>query len=141
VSGAEPAQPLRFAAYAAIFGKRDMGGDIILPGAFATTLARRATEGKALPLLWQHRPDIRLGTIEYVAEDAKGLRVVARFDRTDNPAARALLAGKATGVSLGYRAIDAAQVGGNRELRAVDLFEVSLVTHPMQPFARVHLVR
>ena len=34
-------QALRFAGYAALFGKRDAGRDTIHPGAFARTLAER----------------------------------------------------------------------------------------------------
>ena len=53
--------PVRFAGYAAIFRKRDSGGDTILPGAFKGSLERRLAEGLKLPLLWQHRPDQRIG--------------------------------------------------------------------------------
>ena len=49
---------LRFAGYAALFGKRDAGRDLIRKGAFARTLASRSD---ALPLFWQHRPDLRVG--------------------------------------------------------------------------------
>lgn len=134
------APPLRFAGYAALFGKRDLSGDVIVPGAFAHSLAVHAAEGKPLPLYWQHRPDRRIGWIDHVAEDAKGLRVIARFDNPDHPAARALKEGAVSGISFGYRAVDAVASGKGRELRSVDLFEVSLVTHPMQPLARVHLI-
>jgi phage head maturation protease len=43
------------------------------------------------------------------------------------------------GLSFGYRVRDAVS-GTNRELRDLDLVEVSLVTFPMQPRARVHAV-
>ena len=65
---------LRFAGYAALFGRRDAGRDVIRAGAFARTLADRAGP---IPLLWQHRPDLRIGWIETAAEDARGLRVIA----------------------------------------------------------------
>ena len=42
---------MRFAGYAALFGKRDAGRDLVLPGAFAKTLAERRDP---LPLYWQH---------------------------------------------------------------------------------------
>lgn len=134
------APPLRFAGYAAIFDKRDMGGDVIRRGAFAHSLARRAAAGEPLPLFWQHRPDRRIGWVDHIAEDAKGLRVIGRFDNPDHPAARALKDGAVSGISFGYRAVDAAPSGKGRELREVEVFEVSLVTHPMQQLARVHLI-
>ena len=128
---------LRFAGYAALFDRRDAGRDTIRPGAFARTLAERRAP---LPLYWQHRPDLRIGWIEQAAEDGKGLRVVASIDNPDGGAAAALKAGKVTGLSFGYRPRGFAQDAAGRELRDVDLFEISLVTHPMQHGARVHLV-
>ncbi|WP_225207790.1 HK97 family phage prohead protease [Novosphingobium huizhouense] len=132
--------PIRFAGYAAVFGKRDSGGDTIVPGAFAATLAARAAAGMRLPLYWQHRPDQQIGWVESAEEDARGLRVIAQVTATDSPAARALARGAVDGLSFGYRVRDGALRGGGRELRALDLLEVSLVSRPMQPLARVHMV-
>ena len=128
---------LRFAGYAALFDKRDAGRDMIRPGAFTRTLAEQRAP---LPLYWQHRPDQRIGWIEQAAEDGRGLRVVARIDNPVGGAAAALKAGKVTGLSFGYRARGFSRDRNGRELKDVDLFEVSLVSHPMQHDARVHLV-
>ena len=99
-------------------------------GAFAASLK----EGRAVPLLWQHRPGVNIGMIEALAEDARGLRVVARVT---HPTAAALIArGALTGLSFGYR-VRRARGGNPRELTALDLAEVSLVAAPMQPLARV----
>lgn len=135
----------RFAGYAAIFGRVDAGGDVIRAGAFSASLAARAAAGDRLPLFWQHRPDQQIGWVERAAEDGKGLRVIARLANPDGDNAALLREGEVTGLSFGYRAREAraivlpgAQVG--RELSDVDIFEISLVTEPMQPAARVHLV-
>lgn len=128
---------LRFAGYAALFGLRDAGKDVIRKGAFARTLADRRTP---VPLFWQHRADQRIGWIETIAEDDKGLRVVAVIDNPDGGAAAALKRGEATGLSFGYRAHRFRPDGTGRELLDVELFEISLVTSPMQHGARVHLV-
>jgi hypothetical protein len=128
---------LRFAGYAALFGQRDAGRDVIRPGAFARTLAARTAP---LPLFWQHRPDQRIGWVEHLAEDRRGLRVVARIDNPAGGAAAALQRGTVTGLSFGYRARRFTRDDAGRELTEVDLFEVSLVTHPMQSAARVHLL-
>ena len=137
-------QALRFAGYAAVFGKRDSGGDVITPGAFAETLAARAAAGVRLPLLWQHRAGQRIGWIDVAEEDRHGLRVIASLSPGAGPAAtlaaKALAEGAVNGLSFGYRVRDAAPQGGGRQLRALDLIEVSLVTRPMQPLARVHYV-
>ncbi|MEJ2410041.1 MAG: HK97 family phage prohead protease, partial [Novosphingobium sp.] len=125
--------PLRFAGYAALFGKRDAGHDTIRPGAFARTLAER---NDPLPLFWQHRADLHVGWVETVAEDTRGLRVIAAIDNPEGAAGLALTRGAVNGLSFGYRTRDSLRTAGGRELIAVDLFEVSLVTHPMQHGAR-----
>ena len=48
--------------------------------------------------------------------------------------------GKVDGLSFGYRVREAKSAGALRELIELDLVEVSLVAHPMQPKARVHAV-
>jgi uncharacterized protein len=128
---------LRLAGYAALFDKRDAGRDTIRKGAFARTLAERR---EPLPLFWQHRPEMRIGWVETIAEDARGLRVIASLDNPDGAAALALRRGAVGGLSFGYRARAFRRDGVGRELTAIDLFEVSLVTHPMQFAARVHLI-
>lgn len=129
---------LRFAGYAALFGKRDAGRDVIQPGAFARTLAERHDP---IPLFWQHRADLRVGWVETAAEDARGLRVIASLDNPDGAAGLALQRGTVSGLSFGYRVRDARRTREGRELLDVELFEVSLVTHPMQHGARVHFVK
>ena len=128
---------MRLAGYAALFGRRDAGRDTIRAGAFQRTLAERS---EPLPLFWQHRPDQRIGWVESAAEDARGLRVIARIDNPDGGAGAALRRGTVTGLSFGYRARGFTRDAAGRELTEIDLFEVSLVTHPMQHGARVHLI-
>ena len=115
---------MRLAGYAAIFDAPDKGGDIVRKGAFA----RAAKAG--VPLLWQHDRNRRIGYVESLSEDARGLRVIARLDDEEPP----VQAG--TGLSFGYR-VRAMNKQDYRELTDLDLIEVSVVTHPMQPLARV----
>lgn len=123
---------VRFAGYAAVFDRVDHGGDVVRPGAFAGVAA-------GVPLLWQHLPGEAIGTVERVEEDARGLRVIGRVSgRTGagRAAARALKERAVDGLSFGYR-VREARGAGPRELLALELVEVSVVTHPMQPLARV----
>ena len=64
---------MRLAGYAAIFDAPDRGGDIVRKGAFA----RAAKAG--LPLLWQHDTARRIGFVESLSEDERGLRVIAQI--------------------------------------------------------------
>ena len=125
---------LRFAGYAAVFGRPDKGGDIIRKGAFARALERAGE----VPLLWQHRAGAVIGRIEHLSEDERGLRVIASIG--DARASRLLGSGKVDGLSFGYRVREAKSAGSHRELVELDLVEVSLVANPMQSKARVHAV-
>ena len=129
---------VRFAGYAAIFDRVDKGGDIIRPGAFGAF-----PEGRALPLLWQHDPLRRIGTVNFVREDRRGLRVigtVSTASRAGREAAAMLSGGSVKGLSFGYR-VKRATGENPRELLDLDVAEISLVTSPMQAWARVHLVQ
>ena len=110
---------MRFAGYAALFDRADRSGDVIRAGAFAGV-------SRDLPLLWEHGG--RVGAVERVEEDARGLRVVARVERPVRPG---------MGLSIGYRIRAARELKGGRELLDLELVEVSLVRLPMQPLARV----
>jgi len=118
----------RFAGYAAVFDVPDRGGDVVRRGAF----------GRAgpVPLLWQHN-GAPVGTIERLAEDRRGLRVIGHVSAPE--LAEAVARGAVTGLSFGYR-VTAARGGVRREIEGLDLVEISLVTRPMQPLARVHAV-
>ncbi len=128
---------MRLAGYAALFDRADASRDTIRPGAFARTLAER--DG-ALPLYWQHRPEQRIGWVERVAEDARGLRVIASLDNPAGRAATMLEQGAVSGLSFGYRARAFRHSAAGRLLEDIELLEVSLVTHPLQHAARVHLI-
>ena len=129
---------MRFAGYAAIFDRPDRGGDIVRAGAFERSLKRGVG---AVPLLWQHRPGRPVGRIEYLREDRRGLRVIARL--SDGPPGRAAAAllreGRVAGLSFGY-CVRHSSGAAPRELTELELLEISLVTEPMQPKARVHMV-
>ncbi len=127
-----------FAGYASVFGVPDLGRDIVRPGAFAKSLARRGPSG--VRMLWQHDPAEPIGHWLSLSEDRHGLRVAGRLN-LDVQRARELAAlledGALDGLSIGFRVIEARPERGGRSLLALDLWEVSLVTFPLQPVARV----
>ena len=136
---------VRFAGYAALFDQVDRGGDVVKRGAFMRSLeAANGLGNRRIPLLYGHNPLKRIGEIELLAEDAKGLRVIAALHNW-TPAAREVAAlveaGSLTGLSFGYQVRGMEQgARGTRTLTDLDLIEVSLVPTPMQPKARVHMV-
>jgi HK97 family phage prohead protease len=130
---------MRFAGYAALFDRVDRGGDVVRPGAFARAVKAGPEH---LPLLWQHESGKPIGRIEMMAEDARGLRVIGRLSERSaagREAAALLREGAVSGLSFGYN-VRGKRDGARRELTDLELIEVSLVTFPMQPAARVHAV-
>ncbi|MGL5447932.1 MAG: HK97 family phage prohead protease [Rhabdaerophilum sp.] len=129
-----------FEGYASLFGVVDLGRDVVMPGAFRSTLSRRSTG--EIKLLWQHDPGQPLGEWLEIAEDRRGLFVAGKFDLS-LPKARELhrlvSRGAIDGLSIGYRTEgekrDAAT--GLRRIEKLDLWEISIVTFPLLPQARI----
>lgn len=129
-----------FEGYASVFDRMDRGRDIVLKGAFARSIAERGARG--IKLLWQHDPSEPVGVLDSVREDSRGLHVRGRLLlglKRAEEAYALLQAGALDGLSIGFRTIlaDREAKTGVRRLKDVDLWEVSLVTFPMQEAARI----
>ena len=131
----------RIEGYASLFGMKDQGGDVVQPGAYAASLAGLVQAGRSVKMLWQHDPAQPIGIWDEVREDTRGLFVKGRIltDVAQGREAAALIAaGAIDGLSIGYRTKRAEKdAGGRRLLSELELWEVSLVTFPMLPEARV----
>ena len=129
------------AGYASLFGACDQGGDIVEQGAYAASLKALEAAGRRVKMLWQHDPAEPIGIWDEVREDARGLYVRGRLLKEvarAREAAALIEAGAIDGLSIGYRTKRASKDGqGRRLLSEVELWEVSLVTFPMLPQARV----
>lgn len=127
--------------YASYFGLCDQGGDVVEPGAYAQSLSAISQAGRSVKMLWQHDPAQPIGVWDEVREDAKGLYVKGRIltDVTKGAEAVSLIeAGAIDGLSIGYRTLKATKnTKGQRLLSELELWEVSLVTFPMLPEARI----
>ncbi|CUH80180.1 HK97 family phage prohead protease [Tropicibacter naphthalenivorans] len=127
--------------YASLFGACDQGGDVVAKGAYARSLQRLTTEGRAVKMLWQHDPAQPIGIWDEVREDDKGLYVKGRLLESvekGREAAALIEAGAIDGLSIGYRTVKSTKNSqGQRLLAELELWEVSLVTFPMLPSARV----
>lgn len=115
------------------FAEPDSMGDVIIKGAFATIPAD-------LPMLYRHDPDDLVGTWAEVKPTDDGLMVKGQL-HLDQPRARSvrslLTSGLVSGLSIGFRTIEAKQQGRNRVISALDLVECSLVRNPSHPRARI----
>lgn len=129
-----------FAGHAAVFGMADLAGDVIAPGAFRASLARRGAGG--VRMLFQHDPAEPIGVWTDLLEDDRGLyargRLLPDVGRAREVTAL-IRAGALDGLSIGFRAIRTSRDprAGIRRITEIDLWEISIVTFPMQPAARV----
>jgi HK97 family phage prohead protease len=133
-----------FEGYASLFGKVDLGRDLVEPGAFRASLAKRGAAG--IRMLFQHDPAEPIGSWIEVAEDARGLRVKGRLSLAvaRGREVHALMRqGALDGLSIGFRTVRAKTDAktGVRRIAEVDLWEISIVTFPMLPEARVAAVK
>jgi HK97 family phage prohead protease len=132
-----------FEGYASLFNRTDLGRDVVLPGAFRDTLRMRRPED--VKMLFQHDPAQPIGGWIKIQEDARGLFVRGRLMR-EVARAREVLAmmreGAVDGLSIGFRMVKGARDRfGVRRLEKIDLWEISVVTFPMLPEARVSAVK
>jgi HK97 family phage prohead protease len=131
----------RITGYASRFGVEDGGRDVVEPGAYCDSLARAAVEGRRIKMLWQHDPAQVIGVWDVAREDGVGLWVEGRLLKDvgrGREAAALVEAGALDGLSIGYTVKRAQKDGkGRRVLKELELWEVSLVTFPMLPSARV----
>lgn len=131
---------MKISGYAALFGVADLSGDIVRMGAFRDSLLGRADP---LPMLVQHEYRSLAGHWTDVHEDSRGLFVQGEIDETQPGARRALrlIARGGDGLSIGFVTRAAHKGARGRVLEDIDLLEVSLVTLPMQPLARLSRVQ
>ena len=132
-----------FVGYASLFGERDQSGDVVMPGAFAGSLKKRSP--RDVRMLFQHDAAEPIGTWIDMRETVKGLHVTGRLNRNVQRAREvfSLLETRGLdGLSIGFRTLKARRdkASASRLLTEIDLWEISLVTFPMLPGARVSFV-
>ncbi len=129
---------LEIKGYAAIFGTRDLAGDVIEKGSFVKSL--QSLPAKEVRLLYQHDQSRPIGTWVNAFEDEIGLFVegVLHGENPDSRLAIAMVHAKQMdGLSIGFRTLEFSRAPDGRILKQIDLREVSLVGFPMQPRARI----
>lgn len=126
-----------FEGYASVFGGVDSYGDTILPGAYKKTLKKRE---RPIRMRWNHWGPV-IGKWLEIGEDEKGLKVKGELTPGHSVAAdvyASLKHGAIDGMSIGYRPVQIRELGdGKRELKEIELVEISVVEEPADLAARV----
>jgi HK97 family phage prohead protease len=135
-----------FRGYASTFnGPQDSYGDVIAPGAFSASLATHKAAGSLPAMLWHHDPSEPIGRFLELREDRAGLAVTGKLTlgTRRGAEAHALMKDDALGLSIGFRIASGGSTfdAGRRVLKAVDLVEISAVSLPANPAARVTSVK
>jgi HK97 family phage prohead protease len=143
-------EPGSFTGLGSVFDNVDSDGDVIAPGAFKASLEAHAAAGTWPALLWQHNTSLPVGEWESIQETARGLEVAGQLWVNSEPADglahrawRYLKARGRRGLSIGFRIKRqrSDRTRGVRIIEAVELVEISIVTEPANPAARVDTVK
>jgi HK97 family phage prohead protease len=127
---------LTIEGYASIFNEPDQLNDVIFPGAFSLK------DVSNIPLLWQHYPNTPIGKIISAKEDKVGLWVTLALcidTQVGIEAYKLIQSNILTGLSFGFKVIKSSKGQGRvrRVLHKVSLQEISVVTFPAHPKARI----
>lgn len=133
-----------FTGYGSTFGNVDDGNDVMLPGAFLSSLKKRGPMG--VKMLWMHCPDDPIGVWETIEEDKNGLKVQGRLLLSIQKAREIydlMKAGIVDSLSVGFRTVKATYdtAMSARKLQEVDLWEISPVTFAMNSQAKIQMVK
>ena len=135
-----------FSGYGSIFNNKDLGNDVVMQGAVAQSIGRKGA--KAVKLLYQHKQDEPIGIFDEIIEDRKGLKVKGRLamgTQRGREVYELMKMGAIDGLSIGYRVEPKGyhydEKRKRRYLKSVDLMEISAVTFPMNPRARIQAVK
>ncbi len=117
--------------YASVFDVVDSHNDIIVKGAFDSTIRSRAEKIK---LLWQHDPKFPIGKITQIYEDAYGLYIEASITSGTEKGREAIdLFSKniINGLSIGFNTQKSyIREDNKRIITELELWEISVVTFP-----------
>lgn len=133
-----------FSGYASVFGNKDQGGDIVVPGAFDAWLSTWNKAEEPIHMLFNHFPNIVLGVFPDAQPDNIGLKVWGKLDlgTQDGREKYSNLKSKALrGMSIGYEILPGGYYWDKAKeawmLTSLKIWEISLVTFPMNTLARV----
>lgn len=161
VKVADDAEEGTFSGYGAVFDNEDRGGDLIKKGAFRESIRDAKKSGSWPSMLLDHGGRLAymtttsdrmpIGIWTELREDDKGLYCEGKIavDTARGAEVYTLLKMQPRpaldGLSIGYKAKEfvygTKPTEPPRTLKKVELFEISLLTMPMNPLARVASVK
>lgn len=135
-----------FEGMGSVYGNVDEGLDIVAPGCFSDSLNQWQAKGRMPAMLWQHSTREPIGAYKQMAESESGLYVKGQLclDTQRGKEGYALMKMDAlSGLSIGFMTREDSydHKTGVRTIKRADLYEVSLVTFPMNDSARVSSVK
>ena len=135
-----------FEGYASVFNNKDLGNDVIKQGAFAKSIYDK--KPKQIKLLYQHKTDEPIGVIDSLEEDNRGLKIKGRLamgTQKGKEVFELMKMGALDSMSIGYRLAPEDYKYSDklkkRTITNLDLMEVSMVTFPMNPKAKITKVK
>lgn len=135
--------------YLSVFGNIDGGGDIVMPGAFDVSLAKKRS--RPIPILREHNPEKVIGVWTSLTPDNYGLKARGKIIDTElgTDTLKVARAGFPFGLSIGYVTVRH-EIDDNiktewgwaaRKLLEVDLWEGSVVTFAMNDLCEIESVK
>ena len=135
-----------FEGYASVFNNKDLGNDVIKQGAFAKSIYDK--KPKQIKLLYQHKTDEPIGVIDSLEEDKRGLKIKGRLamgTQKGKEVYELMKMGALDSMSIGYKLTpDDYKYSDKLKKRTItnlDLMEISMVTFPMNPKAKITKVK
>lgn len=135
-----------FEGYASVFNNKDLGNDVIKQGAFAKSIYEK--KPKQIKLLYQHKTDEPIGVIDALEEDKRGLKIKGRLamgTQKGKEVYELMKMGALDSMSIGYKLMPEDYKYSDklkkRTITNLDLMEISMVTFPMNPKAKITKVK
>lgn len=135
-----------FEGYASVFNNKDLGNDVIKQGAFSESI--KGKKPRQIKLLYQHKTDEPIGVIDSLVEDTRGLKIKGRLamgTQKGKEVFELMKMGALDSMSIGYRlSPDDYKYSDKLKKRTItnlDLMEISMVTFPMNPKAKITKVK
>lgn len=132
--------------YASTYGNIDRGSDRVINGAFKKSLEKYKATNRPIKMYYQHDSKEVIGgfPVDKIIDDTNGLYVEGHIN-LDVQRGREAYALAKQGViqdfSIGYTVSDYEIKGSVRQLKELDLWEISMVGEPMNPEARILAVK